>query len=197
LEQEQERELEQEQERERERELELEQEQEQELELELELEQEQERERERELELEQEQEQERERELELEQLTTSPLPPALAAPSPGAGEFWRSSMNATDTATIRTRMPHELKTHPDEFQAVLNGRMPWQLRRNDRDYRVGDQLLLKEWDPAGGEPRSDQTLMIGGYTSRNLLVRVDYIMDDAHRFGLDPDYVIMNISLVN
>lgn len=94
------------------------------------------------------------------------------------------------------RTTHELKLWPEYFEQVRNGRMRFQLRRNDRDFKVGDHLLLKEWDPAGGTKQPDQCLMTGAYTDRGILVRVDYIMDDAHRFGLDPDYVIMSISLI-
>jgi hypothetical protein len=81
-------------------------------------------------------------------------------------------------------MTHKLKIWPEYFQAVLSGRMKFQLRRADRDFRVGDQLLLEEWDP---EP--DQTKNTG----RQVLVRVDYIMDLT---GISGEYVIMSISLV-
>lgn len=102
-------------------------------------------------------------------------------------------MSATDTATIsRRRVTHELKTWPEFFNATRNGEKKFELRRNDRDFKVGDQLFLKEWNP-----EVTQSCNVQGYTGRELLVRVDYIMDDAHRFGLDPDFIIMSISHVN
>lgn len=98
------------------------------------------------------------------------------------------------------RTTHELKIWPDFFQAVLNGKMKFQLRRNDRDYQVGDQLLLKEWNP---EPT--QSCVKQGYTGREVLVRVDYIMDSLtlDRLMENPmrgiglsGYIIMSVSLL-
>jgi hypothetical protein len=38
---------------------------------------------------------------------------------------------------------HELKTDPEAFDAVASGAKTFELRRNDRDYQVGDVLVLK------------------------------------------------------
>ena len=101
----------------------------------------------------------------------------------------------------RARMTHELKTWPEFFIETRGGRKKFELRKNDRDFKVGDELLLKEWDP---EPSKlpGRSLAIG-YTGRELLVRVDYIMAGVD-FGppdlispLAPDYVIMSISLIS
>jgi hypothetical protein len=97
----------------------------------------------------------------------------------------------------RPRTTHELKTWPEFFKQIRNGQKRFELRLNDRDFRVGDQLLLREWVP---ENRPD-LVPPAGYTGRELLVRVDYIMDAKDAIGLDPnsdwpilaDYVIMSI----
>ena len=98
----------------------------------------------------------------------------------------------------RPRITHELKTWPEFFEQTRNGRKKFELRRNDRDFRVGDQLLLKEWIPG---PSVDKQR---GYTGRELRVRVDYIMDSMtldrlmKRFEHGAQmsgYVIMSISL--
>lgn len=46
---------------------------------------------------------------------------------------------------------HQLKTHPDPFSAVLIGIKKHEIRRDDRNFRVGDTLLLREWDPVTGD----------------------------------------------
>ena len=42
---------------------------------------------------------------------------------------------------------HHLKSWPEPFQAVRRGNKTHELRRNDRDYRVGDRIVLHEYDP--------------------------------------------------
>lgn len=41
---------------------------------------------------------------------------------------------------------HELKTLIEHFEDVTNRSKKAELRKNDRDFRIGDFLLLKEWD---------------------------------------------------
>jgi hypothetical protein len=45
---------------------------------------------------------------------------------------------------------HVLKTYPEYFEEVLAGRKPFELRRADRDFRVGDDLVLAEYSPEIG-----------------------------------------------
>lgn len=75
---------------------------------------------------------------------------------------------------------HELKILPEFFVAVLEGRKTFELRNNDRDYKVGDVLLLKEFD---GEKYT------GNYTRKN----VTYVLNGG-QYGLDKDYVILGIK---
>ena len=44
-------------------------------------------------------------------------------------------------------MHHILKTWPEDFQAVWTGEKTFEVRINDRNYQVGDVLILKEFDP--------------------------------------------------
>ena len=42
---------------------------------------------------------------------------------------------------------HVLKSWPRFFQQLLEGNRTHELRRNDRDYRIGDRMELREFDP--------------------------------------------------
>lgn len=44
-------------------------------------------------------------------------------------------------------MIHDLKIWPQYFESVQRGDKTLELRKNDRDYQVGDMLHLREWDP--------------------------------------------------
>lgn len=61
-------------------------------------------------------------------------------------------------------MRHDLKIWPQYLDAILDGRKTYEIRKNDRGYRVGDQLLLREWNP---ETKA--------YLLRSVLAEVTYI----------------------
>lgn len=48
---------------------------------------------------------------------------------------------------------HDLKILPKYFKEVWYGRKTFEIRKNDRNYEVGDKIILHEWDGAylGGE----------------------------------------------
>jgi len=41
-------------------------------------------------------------------------------------------------------MTHHLKTLPEYFQAVIDGRKPMEIRYNDRGFKPGDSVILEE-----------------------------------------------------
>ncbi len=83
-------------------------------------------------------------------------------------------------------MIHELKTWPEYFQEVFMDHKKFEIRKNDRDFKVGDQLILKEWQPDGHSK-------IGRYTGRQLARTITYILPGGN-FGLLSGYVIMSIQ---
>ena len=78
-------------------------------------------------------------------------------------------------------MIHHLKTWPEFFREVSARRKNFELRINDRDFRVGDTLFLKEWDP-----KIDKWTGIGCH--RN----VTYIFKGGE-FGIEEGYCIMSL----
>jgi hypothetical protein len=83
---------------------------------------------------------------------------------------------------IRVFMLHELKCWPEPFQAILDGRKNYEIRKFDRPFMVGDDLFLREWDPK--EMR---------YTGRVNQVRVTYITKPGE-WGLPDNLGVMSIS---
>lgn len=73
---------------------------------------------------------------------------------------------------------HNLKIAPTYFKAVKEGKKLFEIRKNDRDYHVGDILLLNEYT-------------CGSYTGEFIKVEVTYITDYAQKDG----YVVLGIKL--
>jgi len=61
---------------------------------------------------------------------------------------------------------HDLKSWPHFFRALQGGYKPFEVRRNDRDYKTGDYLRLREWDPLSER-----------FTGQELVVRVVTVYD--------------------
>ena|SRR5271157_2103422 len=78
---------------------------------------------------------------------------------------------------------HELKTWPAEFRAVWNMRKCHEIRVNDRGFKEGDELLLREWDPETQR-----------YTGAYLVAKVSYITKGGE-WGIDPELVVMSIKI--
>jgi hypothetical protein len=86
----------------------------------------------------------------------------------------------------RARITHKLKCWPQFFQPTLNAHKRFEVRKMDRDYQVGDILVLQEWDP---DTRA--------YSGREVEVRVDYLLKAfvlGTELPIDPEYCIMSIS---
>jgi len=78
---------------------------------------------------------------------------------------------------------HKLRTYPPEFTQSMFGNKSFELRVDDRDYRLGDYLALEEWDPETKE-----------YSGRSIMRQVTYILKG--RFGLPDNMVIMAVVVV-
>ena len=79
---------------------------------------------------------------------------------------------------------HILKTHPHPFQAVLDDWKTHELRKNDRNFKVGDILTLREFDPDLDDGEQ--------YTGRQVDVLVTYI-SGGMTFDLPSDLCVMSI----
>lgn len=87
-------------------------------------------------------------------------------------------------------MEHELKTDPDVFSAVYNGDKNFEIRFNDRDFKVDDDLVLRETKYTGEQMNHEDKPL--EYTGREYRCIVGYILHGP-RYGLAEGWVIMSI----
>lgn len=71
---------------------------------------------------------------------------------------------------------HNLKIHRQHFGTVQLGLQTAELRLNDRDFKVGDWLILNEWD--------------NGYTGQQVARKVAHIADVG---DIAEGYVLMSM----
>ena len=93
-------------------------------------------------------------------------------------------------AAIEPELPrlHRLKTDPEVYQAVLAGRKTFEIRLNDRDFRVGDELLLMETTATGEAIKAGAPLQ---YTGNELRKRVSHVLSG---YGLMPGWVCLSFE---
>ncbi len=87
---------------------------------------------------------------------------------------------------------HELKIYPSHFGAVRLGVKTFEVRQADRDYQLGDVLVLREFDP---DPhRRFRESEWTGYTGEQIRARVTYIYIIG-QYILSPPLAVMAIRL--
>lgn len=101
---------------------------------------------------------------------------------------WRSQPMAN--------LVHELKCWPPHFGHLLDGRKRFEVRLNDRNFRVGDTIKFREWLHSRGGWHDD-----AHYTGRNLWMRVRYVLNPRPDFdpvcGLLAGYVVLDVEPIN
>ena len=80
---------------------------------------------------------------------------------------------------------HELKIHPEHFKNVVSGDKKHEIRDNeDRNFNVGDTLLLREWEPS-----------LKVYTGLAFDVKITYI--SRVTMGIPDNISIMSVEPTN
>lgn len=73
---------------------------------------------------------------------------------------------------------HVLKILPEYFEAVALGKKPFEIRKNDRNYQVGDQVILHEYIPNHG--------FTGQWQTKEITYITDYEQKDGYVvFGIN------------
>ena len=88
----------------------------------------------------------------------------------------------------RPEIDHELKVWPEYFAAIKRGDKPFEIRKDDRGYREGDILLLREYYPGTDE-----------YSGDELKARVTFCIYGSNAmgfaFGIRAGFVAMGLAL--
>lgn len=75
----------------------------------------------------------------------------------------------------------DVKVLPEFYKELRVHRKTFEIRKDDRDYRVGDILVLREWD---GEKYT------GSHTKRE----ITYILRNAEEYGLKEGFCILALQ---
>jgi len=73
---------------------------------------------------------------------------------------------------------HTVKSWPEYFAVIKIGSKTFDLRKNDRNYQEGDDVVFEEFRPG-----------IGTYTGRSVRRRITYVLREFD--GLMPGYCIL------
>ncbi|CAK1240828.1 DUF3850 domain-containing protein [Fructobacillus cardui] len=90
---------------------------------------------------------------------------------------------------------HELKLDEKYFDLVRNGTKTFEIRKNDRDYRVGDLLALSRYDSKLKSYRQNTFFLKPGvvdsvHEADTIFKRVSYVTDFEQKDG----YVVLGLS---
>lgn len=85
---------------------------------------------------------------------------------------------------------HELKTDPAVFDAVARGVKTHEIRLNDRNFKVGDMLVLRETRYSGAEMAMYPGMPLV-YTGRAALREVSHVQTG---YGLEPGWCILSFA---
>lgn len=89
---------------------------------------------------------------------------------------------------------HELKILHKYLVEVDLGKKTFELRKNDRDYQVGDLIRfidVREDDSTANKNQIEPNI------DENTLYRITYVLKDVEKYGLNKDYCILAIKKLN
>lgn len=91
---------------------------------------------------------------------------------------------ALDIVSGEHRKPvvHTLKIQKKFFNDIVRGYKKFELRRFDRDFKVGDKIFLSVYE-------NDECKNLG------IIVKISYILSNCPQFGLHEDYCILGIEV--
>lgn len=86
---------------------------------------------------------------------------------------------------------HVLKTDPEYFEAAASGSKTFEIRRNDRDFQVGDLLTLRETVHTAIEMSAGAPLE---YTGRDFHAALTYVMPGYDDGAIGEGWAILGFK---
>ena len=84
---------------------------------------------------------------------------------------------------------HELKLSNKYFNDVLLNKKTFEIRKNDRDYQVGDLIHF-----ISVQENDIHKLDLIRIINNDNVYRITYVLKDVEDYGLDSDYCILGIK---
>lgn len=116
-----------------------------------------------------------------------PMRNAPPPPPPGrlikeGGAVVRKPEPGRPTPDLLRSKTHYLKTLPGPFRAVRLREKKAEMRFNDRKFRVGDVLVLREFDARTGQCTGDEEVR-----------RITHVLEGG-QFGIETGYVMLSMT---
>jgi hypothetical protein len=80
-------------------------------------------------------------------------------------------------------MTHKLKILPNHLYDITKHGKRFEIRKNDRNFQVGDTVCLNEWTPENE------------YSGRIFNCKITYVFHGGE-YGLDKDYCVFGFEII-
>ncbi len=94
---------------------------------------------------------------------------------------------------------HTLKIDEQWFDAVAVGTKNFEVRKNDRDFKVGDTLLIEEWDSTVIDKGEGYESQFGprGCTGRRAVATITFILRaEEFPIAINEGYAVLGIKVL-
>lgn len=81
-------------------------------------------------------------------------------------------------------MNHSLKTLPKYFQRVKDREKTFEIRKNDRDFQVGDEVELVYYNPEDEREYNEP-----------IYLEITYVFNGG-QYGIDPEYCVFGFKII-
>lgn len=99
-------------------------------------------------------------------------------------------------STENITIDHELKCLTEFYPDVVNGNKPFEVRRDDRNFKIGDVIKLNEVETIALIPKTDFISSYEEYTGRTCTLLVTYKLT-GERWGIKDGYCVLGVKRIS